>query len=77
MSKYVFSCYRNPKPDLANLAPQSRDLARTRPACLLDRQFPEKLFFGQRKNSMKNSQFLLYCCYLPTNLLTNHLLGQS
>ena len=27
------------------------------PACLLDRQFPEKLLFGRAKNSMKNFQF--------------------
>ena len=34
-----------------------RDLARTRAACLLDRQFHEKFLFGQTKFSMKNFQF--------------------
>ena len=29
-----------------------RDLARTRPTCLLDRYFPKKLRFGQAKISM-------------------------
>ena len=33
-----------------------RDLARTRPACLLDRQFPENFPFGQANISMKNFQ---------------------
>ena len=41
-----------------------RDLARTCPARLLDRQFPENLLFGYAKISMKNFQFWL----------TNHLL---
>ena len=36
---------------------RGRDLARTRPACLLDRQFPEKLLCGQAKVSMKKFQF--------------------
>ena len=34
-----------------------RDLAKTCPTCLLDRQFPEKLLFGQAKISMKKFQF--------------------
>ena len=33
-----------------------RDLSKTRPACLLDRQFPENRLFGQAKNSLKNFQ---------------------
>ena len=33
------------------------DLARTRPACALDRQFPENFLFGQAKTSIKNIQF--------------------
>ena len=33
---------------------EGRDLARTHPACLLDRQFPENLGFGQAKISLKN-----------------------
>ena len=35
----------------------SRDLARTRRAGLLDRQFPETLRFGQAKFCMKTFQF--------------------
>ena len=35
-------------------------LARTRPNCLLDRQFPENLLFGQAKVSMKYFQFCLF-----------------
>ena len=30
------------------------DLPRNHPACVLNRQFPERLFFGQAKNSMMN-----------------------
>ena len=37
----------------------SRDFAWTRPACLLDRQFPENLLFGQAKFSMKNEFSIL------------------
>ena len=32
----------------------SGSIARTRPACLLDRRFPENLIFGQAKISMEN-----------------------
>ena len=35
----------------------TRDLARTRLACLLDRQFPENLLFGQANFAMLNFQF--------------------
>ena len=31
----------------------TRDLTRTLPTCLLERQFPENLLFGQAKISMK------------------------
>ena len=34
-----------------------RDLARTRPNCLLDRQFPENLLYGQANIYMKNFKF--------------------
>ena len=34
-----------------------RDLARTRPTCLLDRSVPKDLLFGQAKISMKIFQF--------------------
>ena len=35
----------------------NRDLARTRPVCLLERQFPKNLLFGQAKISRKIFQF--------------------
>ena len=35
----------------------NRDLARTRPTSLLDRQFPDNLLFGQANISMKNFNF--------------------
>ena len=38
----------------------NRDLATIRPACFLDRQFPENLLFGQAKISIKNFQFWLF-----------------
>ena len=38
---------------LSVLSIRSRDLAMTRPACLLDRQFPEILLFGQAKKFYK------------------------
>ena len=38
--------------------PGHKDLVRTCPVCLLDRQFPENLLFGQAKISMKNFQLL-------------------
>ena len=39
----------------------NRDLARNRPACLLDTQLPEnKNTFRQVKNSMENVQFLVF-----------------
>ena len=36
---------------------QAKTVARTRPACLLARQFPGNLLFGQAKLSMKDFQF--------------------
>ena len=35
----------------------SRDLAKTRPACFLNGQFPEKHLFKQANVTMKNLQF--------------------
>ena len=35
----------------------SRDLARSRTACLMNRQFPENLLFGQATFCMKNLEF--------------------
>ena len=40
---------------------RSKDLARTHPACLLDRQFPENLLFGQSKFPILT--FLWSCTY--------------
>ena len=39
------------------LTVEIRDLARTRPTGLLDRQFPENLLFGQAQVSEKNFNF--------------------
>ena len=38
--------------------PAHRDLARTRPACLLDSYFSKNLLFGLAKFYLKNFQFL-------------------
>ena len=43
--------------DIPNLPRFRRDLARGRPACILDRQFPENFLLGQATLSLKNSQF--------------------
>ena len=41
---------------LAQHSLANRDLARTLPACFVDRPFHEKLLFGQANISMKNFQ---------------------
>ena len=52
-------CVQISTPHYWELREGIRDLARTSPACLLDRQFPENLLFGQAKFSVTIFQFWL------------------